>query len=178
MLLSYSKAQRYSDKPLKSYYKGIGILFPGAGLGFLGTLAYERDISPNSSLDLSAIYIFIQGEYYSDFIKIIYPSYKFYLQTNNRFFRKFWVAPYLSYLHLNTHYYNGVHINGKYDNGFGGGFSFGRKTFFKKDGKVFVDIGLGLSVNTIIETDEINCTKTYEFPTYIPRFILLFGISN
>ncbi len=179
LLTGNSKAQHISEAPLKSYFKGMGYVLPGdEGFIYIGILSYERDISSRSSLELTAIYLSVGGEYYDDHIEVLYPGYKYYFPSKNTFFKKCWIGGYLAYSHLSTSYYDGKPINGKYSNGIGAGLSFGRKTFFKKGGKVFFDLGIGLSVNTALHTDKTNCTLTYEFPYYIPRIIFLLGFSN
>jgi hypothetical protein len=169
------QAQKNEDEPLKSYYK-VGIFWiPGfSSVSF----NYEKQIRKYSSLELSANLFVSRGEFHNTFIEAVYLSYRQYTTTNHRFLRSFWAEPYISYIHLHQTNYKGEAYKGKFDNAFGLGLAAGKKIFFKKSSRFFIDIGGGVTFNYNISTDQIDCTRTYEFPYLTPRVIFLFGISN
>ena len=158
-------------RPSKNYYK-IGLIGVPGGF-FFGAINFEKKISKNTSIELSANAIFIQEEYSKTMLELVYLTYRVYMPTKNKFLRNFWAGPYLSYVH-----HHRLNYRGRYDNTFGAGLTFGRKNFFKAQGKAFIDVGLGASINLNIETDKVNCTISTGFPYILPRLIFIFGISH
>jgi hypothetical protein len=173
---NYLSAQIDHDNALKSHYK-VSIFYLREVVN-ISTIAFEKDISSNTSIDISANVIWLHGEYHHTLSELIYATYKYYIPTEKKFLKDIWFGPYLDYFHTNQFYYTGYYCNRKYNNGIGTGIAFGRKNFIGKKRTIFIDTGFGLSINAMVETDKVNCTISTEFPFFIPRIIFLFGISN
>ena len=54
----------------------------------------------------------------------------------------------------------------------------GKKFYFSEYSRCFIELGGGITFSYLIETNRIDCTRTYEFPYRSPRIIILFGFTN
>jgi hypothetical protein len=169
-------AQMKKREPYKSYFKGDIFYFPN----FIFTVSfnYERQIGPYSSLDLSGNLFIRYGEYHNTWTEPVYFTYRQYTTTNRRFLRNFWAGPYVSYIHSHQTNYEGGAYRGEYVNAYGLGLAAGRKIFFGENSRFFMDIGGGITFSNYIYTDQIECTRTYEYFYRSPRIIILIGLSN
>lgn len=167
------EAQTKDEVPLKSYYKGAIFWIPGfSSISF----NYEKQISKFSSLEISAnLFVFWQ-EFHNSFNEVVYFSYRHYTHASHGFLKSIWIEPYMSYIHSHKTNYTGEAYKGEFDNAFGLGLAAGKKIYFKEGSRFFIDIGGGVTFNYNISTDQIDCTRTYEFPYLTPRVIFLFGI--
>ena len=164
------QAQHYGYKPRKNHYK-IGIL-PLIPVFASASFNYERDITNYTSIEISANFFIFNEPYHFPMYRPFYLTYRLYLPVNHKFFNKFWAGPYASYI-----FENETGNKGNYINSVGLGISFGRKNYFR-NGRNFLDIGLGLSANYSVKTNKTRCSKRSYFPSYFPRVIFLFGKSN
>lgn len=176
LISAYGRGQSWGEHSNKSYYKGAIFYFP-FGL-FTMSFNYERQISQYSSLELSGNLHIVYGEFHNEWIEPFYLTYRQYAPTNHRFFRNFWAAPYLSYIHAHTTNYKGEPYRGEFENAYGLGLVAGRKFYFNEYSRFFIEVGGGITFSYYIETNQIDCTRTYEYFYRTPRIIILFGFTN
>ena len=173
---AFGRAQSAAENSFKSHYKGEILYIPTFFLSV--SFNYERQISQYSSLELSGNLFIVYQEFHNEWIEPFYLTYRQYTRTNHWFYRNFWIGSYLSYIHLHQTNYTGEPYRGEFENAFGLGLVAGRKFYFKENSRFFMEIGGGITFSYYIETDRIDCTRTYEFPYRSPRIIILFGLSN
>lgn len=176
LISSFCWGQSWGENSNRSYYKGEILYFPN--FFFTVSFNYERQISQYSTLGLSGNLHIFYGEFHNSWIEPFYLTYRQYTKTNHWFFRNFWAGPYLSYIHSHATNYKGEPYRGEFENAFGLGLVAGRKFYFSENSRVFIELGGGITFSYLIETDRIDCTRTYEFPYRSPRIVILFGFTN
>jgi hypothetical protein len=151
----------------------VGNIFTGGVAGL--SMGYERQISKNSVLELTGYYYYRLVDEMGSEEKAfcIMPGYKYLIFSKRKIYNNTWYSIFLTY-YYKRHYPNAdleVDIYNEYLNGIG--CSFGRKIYFSKKCKWFLELGIGASFNVF--NIKPSSSFSSESISILPRPIIQLG---